>query len=81
MSEENGDHVLRAVVIGSDNLGLCAGPEASHRGRVHPRQHGCFPRVVGTYVRDRSVLSWAEAIRKGDRGPPCSRPDEAMDRE
>jgi N-acyl-D-aspartate/D-glutamate deacylase len=52
------------VAIGSDNLGLCAGPEASHRGRPHPRQHGCFPRVLGTGVRGERLLGWEEAIRK-----------------
>lgn len=44
------------VGVGSDN-----GPPA---GMQHPRTWGCFPRLLGTYVRDRGVLSWEEAIRK-----------------
>jgi N-acyl-D-amino-acid deacylase len=52
------------VTIGSDNLGLCAGPEESHAGQPHPRQHGCFAKVLGTYVRERRVLSWEGAIHK-----------------
>jgi N-acyl-D-aspartate/D-glutamate deacylase len=67
------------VTIGSDNLGLCAGPEEAHAGRPHPRQHGCFAKVLGTYVRERGVLSWEGAVHKmtgqsaarlglGDRG-------------
>jgi N-acyl-D-aspartate/D-glutamate deacylase len=66
MSESNVARVLQLphVAIGSDNLGLCAGPEASHRGRPHPRQHGCFPRVLGTSVRQERLLGWEEAIRK-----------------
>jgi N-acyl-D-amino-acid deacylase len=52
------------VTIGSDNLGLCAGPEDAHAGKPHPRQHGCFPKVLGTYVRERGVLSWEAAVHK-----------------
>ncbi|PZF85712.1 N-acyl-D-amino-acid deacylase family protein [Jiangella anatolica] len=44
------------VGIGSDN-----GPPL---GLQHPRTYGCFPRLLGAYVRDQNVLSWAEAIRK-----------------
>jgi N-acyl-D-amino-acid deacylase len=44
------------VGVGSDN-----GPPV---GMQHPRTWGCFPRLLGTYVRDRGVLSWEEAIRK-----------------
>ncbi len=44
------------VGIGSDN-----GPPM---GLQHPRTYGCFPRVLGTYVRDEKVLTWEEAIRK-----------------
>jgi N-acyl-D-amino-acid deacylase len=76
------------VTIGSDNLGLCAGPEESHVGKPHPRQHGCFARVLGTYVRERGVLSWEAAVHKmtgqsaqrlglGDRG--VLRPGAAAD--
>jgi len=52
------------VTIGSDNLGLCAGPEEAHAGKPHPRQHGCFAKVLGTYVRERGVLSWEAAVHK-----------------
>jgi N-acyl-D-aspartate/D-glutamate deacylase len=52
------------VMIGSDNLGLCAGPEHAHSGKPHPRQHGCFAKVLGTYVRERGVLSWEAAVHK-----------------
>jgi N-acyl-D-amino-acid deacylase len=76
------------VTIGSDNLGLCAGPEESHVGKPHPRQHGCFAKILGTYVRERGVLSWEAAVHKmtgqsaqrlglGDRG--VLRPGAAAD--
>lgn len=51
------------VMIGSDSLGLAAGP-GPHPGRPHPRMYGTFPRVLGTYVRERRLLGWEEAIRK-----------------
>ena len=31
---------------------------------IHPRHLGTVPRLLGTYVRDEGLLSWAEAIRK-----------------
>ena len=44
------------VAVGSDS-----GPPI---GLQHPRTWGCFPRVLGTYVRELGVLTWAQAIRK-----------------
>ena len=45
------------VGIGSDN-----GPPI---GMHHPRTWGCFPRLLGRYVREEGLLTWEEAIRKG----------------
>jgi N-acyl-D-amino-acid deacylase len=33
-------------------------------GKPHPRVYGTFPRILGRYVRDQSVLSLEEAVRK-----------------
>jgi len=33
-------------------------------GNPHPRSYGCYPRVLGLYVRQRQVLKLEEAIRK-----------------
>lgn len=33
-------------------------------GSPHPRSYGCFPRVLGHYVRERNVLTLEEAVRK-----------------
>ncbi|QDU96090.1 N-acyl-D-amino-acid deacylase family protein [Lignipirellula cremea] len=33
-------------------------------GNPHPRSYGCFPRVLGHYVRERQLLSLEAAIRK-----------------
>ena len=60
------------MMVGSDGI-----PDL--RGKPHPRLFGTFPRVLGHYVRKRSVLSLPEAVRRmtslsaktfglGDRG-------------
>jgi N-acyl-D-aspartate/D-glutamate deacylase len=33
-------------------------------GNPHPRSYGCYPRVLGHYVRERKLLTLEEAIRK-----------------
>jgi N-acyl-D-amino-acid deacylase len=49
------------ISIGSDN-----GPPV---GMQHPRTWGCFPRLLGTYVREEGVLTWEEAVRKATSMP------------
>jgi N-acyl-D-amino-acid deacylase len=44
------------VGVGSDN-----GPPS---GLEHPRTWGCFPRLLGRYVREEQVLTWEQAVRK-----------------
>jgi N-acyl-D-aspartate/D-glutamate deacylase len=44
------------TMIGSD--GVPAG------GKPHPRLYGCFPRVLGHYVREAKVLDLATAIHR-----------------
>ncbi|MBP89955.1 MAG: N-acyl-D-amino-acid deacylase [Planctomycetaceae bacterium] len=34
------------------------------RGHPHPRSYGCYPRVLGRYVRERKLLSLEQAIHK-----------------
>ncbi|NNE75116.1 MAG: amidohydrolase family protein [Acidimicrobiales bacterium] len=59
MSDEDIDVALRArwVMIGSDAI-----LETAHNN--HPRATGCFSRVLGTYVRDRNVISLRAALGK-----------------
>ena len=45
------------MMVGSDGI-----PDLS--GKPHPRLFGTFPRVLGHYVRERKVLSLAEAVRR-----------------
>src|SRR6185503_20343927 len=58
MAEEDVERILRhpGTAIGSDGL-----PEDP---LPHPRLWGAFPRVLGHYVRERRLLSLAEAVRK-----------------
>ncbi|HEV3462456.1 MAG TPA: amidohydrolase family protein [Actinomycetota bacterium] len=44
------------VGVGSDSL--------APTGLGHPRTWGCFPRLLGRYVREEQALTWAQAIRK-----------------
>jgi N-acyl-D-aspartate/D-glutamate deacylase len=53
--ETNLRHPL--MMVGSDGV-------VDLRGRPHPRLFGTFPRVLAHYVRDRSVLSLEEAVRR-----------------
>jgi N-acyl-D-amino-acid deacylase len=50
-------------MVGTD-AGCCNIEGPFSRGKPHPRHYGTYPRVLGRYVREERVLSWAEAIRK-----------------
>jgi N-acyl-D-amino-acid deacylase len=58
MREDDVQAIMRSplVGVGSDN-----GPPT---GLQHPRTWGCFPRLLGHYVRELEVLTWEQAIRK-----------------
>ena len=58
MAEEDMVNILRYPFscIGTD--GLYGG------GKPHPRLCGTFPKILGTYVREKGILTWEEAIRK-----------------
>jgi len=49
------------VMIGSD-AGATAPYGVLGQGHPHPRAYGTFPRILGTYVRERGVISLEEAI-------------------
>jgi N-acyl-D-amino-acid deacylase len=49
------------VMIGSD-AGATAPYGVLGQGHPHPRAYGTFPRILGTYVRERGVMSLEEAI-------------------
>jgi N-acyl-D-amino-acid deacylase len=53
--EENLRHPQ--MMVGSDGI-----PDLN--GQPHPRLFGTFPRVLGSYVRDRRILTLEEAVRR-----------------
>ncbi|MDD5397252.1 MAG: amidohydrolase family protein, partial [Candidatus Moranbacteria bacterium] len=65
LSEKNVDKaVINPFSIISSNG---SGYNIEHRKTgemVHPRNFGSFPRVLSTYVKERGVVGWEEAIRK-----------------
>jgi N-acyl-D-amino-acid deacylase len=63
MSEENVAMQLKRpwVVIGSDAGGF--DPDSA-RGLTHPRAYGTYPRILGKYVRQDSLFTLEEAVRK-----------------
>ena len=65
LSEKNVDSgvINPFSIISSNGSGYCL--EHRETGEmVHPRNFGSFPRVLATYVRDREVVGWEEAIFK-----------------
>ncbi|MDQ2909110.1 MAG: D-aminoacylase [Candidatus Eremiobacteraeota bacterium] len=65
MSEDDVATVLSAdfVMIGSDASARAHDGPTAH-GVPHPRTFGCFPRVLGRFVRGRKTFDLAEAIRR-----------------
>ncbi|MGI5286468.1 N-acyl-D-amino-acid deacylase family protein [Nonomuraea polychroma] len=59
MAEEDVREIMASPLIGIGSDNALPGPAP-----VHPRTYGTFPRLLGRYVRELNVLSWAEAIRK-----------------
>jgi N-acyl-D-amino-acid deacylase len=65
MSEDDVVEGLKHPLVG---VGTDSGAQAEDgklsESKSHPRAWGSFPRILGTYVRDRHVLTLEEAIRK-----------------
>ena len=65
MNEENLKRFLSLpyVMIGTDSSARSLSG-ITHRGKPHPRGFGSFPRFLGKYVREDSLMNLSEAIRK-----------------
>lgn len=51
------------IMVSTDAFGIA--PEGPiDMGLQHPRTYGTYPRILGRYVREKGVLTLAEAIRK-----------------
>jgi len=63
--EENVRTLMRhpLVVVGSDGSSLKPEGVLGQR-KVHPRNYGTFPRVLGRYVRKEGVLTLEGAVKK-----------------
>jgi N-acyl-D-amino-acid deacylase len=57
-TEESIGQILAHPLATSGSDGLCWG------SRRHPRTHGSFVRVLGTYVREQQVMPLEDAVRK-----------------
>ena len=66
MSEADVERILSdpRVMIGSDSVAMNPLAEASQKHRPHPRSYGTFARVLERYVREKSILTLPEAIRR-----------------
>lgn len=61
MDEKDVENILKfpQTMIASD--GRLSSPGIGH---PHPRSYGTFPKILGTYVRDKKIISLTEAIYK-----------------
>jgi N-acyl-D-amino-acid deacylase len=58
MHEDDVRAIMASPIVG---VGSDSGPPA---GLEHPRTWGCFPRLLGRYVRELGLLTWEQAVRK-----------------
>ncbi len=67
--EEDVEHALALpwVHVATDAAARSEGP--LYESSLHPRAYGSYPRVLGRYVRERSVLALEEAVRKMTSAP------------
>ena len=66
MDQQDVDRIMqhKLTMIASDGAISQMG-----KGHPHPRSYGTFPRVLGHYVRERTVLDLSEAIHKMTGAP------------
>ncbi|MGQ9780807.1 MAG: N-acyl-D-amino-acid deacylase family protein [Nitrososphaeria archaeon] len=65
MGHEDVERVMKhhLSMFGSDSWSLST-YDILHIGKPHPRFYGTYPRILSEYVREKSLLSLEEAIRK-----------------
>ena len=73
MSEENLREILKweFVMVGSDSS-VKSTEGILNIGKPHPRSYGTFSRLIGTYCREKEVLTLEEAIYKITGAPAAS---------
>jgi N-acyl-D-amino-acid deacylase len=64
MSEPDVDLAMKQPWVGVGSDGAAVSPAMAFAGKPHPRFYGTFPRVLGVYVREKRMLTLADAVRK-----------------
>ncbi len=52
------------VMVASDGSALAPYGKVALGSYPHPRNYGCFPKVLGEFVRERKLVTLTEAVRK-----------------
>ena len=70
IGDEDLERIMQSpyMMVGSDSSAVSI-KTALERGKPHPRGFGTFARILGHYVREKRVLTLAEAIRKMTSAP------------
>lgn len=61
LSDEDIERIIRHPLTSHASDG---GITTFNEGNPHPRNYGTFPRILKTYVREKGILSFEQAIRK-----------------
>ena len=61
LSDEDIERIMKYPLTAHASDG---GIRTFNEGKPHPRNYGTFPRILKTYVREKRILSFEEAIRK-----------------
>jgi N-acyl-D-aspartate/D-glutamate deacylase len=64
MSEPDVELAMKQPWVGVGSDGAAVSPAMAFAGKPHPRFYGTFPRVLAVYVREKHVLTLADAVRK-----------------
>jgi len=64
ISGDDGDESRLVTLLADPHGAVCTDANDTGRGRPHPAAYGTYPKVLGTYVREKRALPLEEAIRK-----------------
>lgn len=64
LSEDDVREALKQPWVGIGSDGQAVSTSMKFASKPHPRYYGTFPRVLGRYTRDESVITLPDAVRK-----------------